>query len=109
MYITRNLGDVKDEKVQEKFNIRYETRGDPDFIEYINNAIIGEHFETKDDLIAFVKSLYYKLTGKEMKEGGYAFCPKFVKGEGMSDGIISDVVLKPDGMVDRLAKYIGLE
>ena len=79
------------------------------FIEYINNAIIGEHFETKDDLIAFVKSLYYKLTGKEMKEGGYAFCPKFVKGEGMSDGIISDVVLKPDGMVDRLAKYIGLE
>lgn len=101
--------DVYDEKVQEKYNVKFGTRGDPDFIKYIIDNMVGREFLTKSQLVDFVKTLYFDLTGSEMREDSYALCREFQKGSGMSDGIISGKVLEKGGFIDTIAKFYGLE
>ena len=108
MFINKVLDNLEDEKTIEQFNIKYDMRGDPEFIKHINNNLLGQTINTKQELIDYVKKLYKELTGVEMGTVDYALCRKFVKGNGMSDGLITDVVLRPDGFIDRLAKFYGL-
>lgn len=109
MFINKVLDNVQDEQTRQKFNIRYNLRGDPYFVEYINNNLLGKNFNTKQELIDYVKNLYMKLTGVEMGTVDYALAKDFIKGNGTSDGMITDVVLKPGGFIDKLAEYYGLE
>lgn len=94
---------------KQKFNLAWATRGDPPFWDYVNEKIVGREFETKEQFTNFIKDLYYELTGKEMTLDGYGKCKQFMKGAGMSDGIISGAPLRKGGAIDTIAKIYGLE
>ena len=101
--------NIEDKNTREKYNIRYGLRGDPSFIEAINEKIVGQTIDTKEELIAFVDSVYFNFTGKHIKQGEHAFAPALVKGSGMSDGYISDVVLDKGGFIDKIAEIYNLK
>lgn len=94
---------------QKKYNLVWDTRGDPQFWDYVNEKIVGRELETKEQFANFIKDLYYDLTGKEMTLDGYATCKQFMKGAGMSDGVISGAPLKEGGAIDTIAKIYNLK
>lgn len=99
----------KRDEVERKFNLVWDTRGDPLFMDLINERIVGRTFDTKQQLTKFFKDVYFELTGQEMTLEGLAYCKKFVKGWGISDGHISGIWLRKGGAIDTIAKYYGLK
>ena len=100
--------DVNDDNVKKQLNIKYSVNGDKLFIQFIADKIVGKNFNSKQELVNFVKDLYKQLTGKEFDFGKDAFAESLVTGRGMTDGVISDIIFEKDGFIDRLAERFNL-